>query len=150
MPVFYLKKFVELTPIELHDLFALRSEVFVVEQSCVYQDIDGKDKKALHVICKEGNKIIAYARILAKGMSYIENISLGRLVVIKKERGKGMGHKLLSFCLQWIKKENPKQAIKISAQSHLEVFYNKHGFKKQGKQYLEDGIPHIAMIKDKP
>ena len=147
MLIFSFKNFSELSLLELHNIYALRSEVFVVEQKCVYQDIDGKDKKALHVIGKSENEIIAYARILDIGISYPNYISIGRLVVKKKMRGIALGHKLINFCLQTIEKQYPKQAIKLSAQSHLEKFYNEHDFKKHGVGYLEDGISHIAMIK---
>ena len=147
MVSFYLKKTEELSSSELHDIFALRAEVFVVEQECIYQDIDGKDIEALHVYGKNKKEIVAYARILQPGVSYSDYISIGRLLVKKKDRGKGLGHELLSFCLHSIEKKNLKDLIKISAQSHLENFYNRHGFKKYGEGYLEDGIPHIAMIK---
>jgi ElaA protein len=144
---FFLKKMDELNSSEQHDIFALRSEIFVVEQECIYQDIDGKDKEALHITGKKGNEIVAYARIIESGVSYPDHISIGRLMVKKKHRRKAHGHELLSVCLRFLEEQNPKESIKISAQSYLENFYNNHGFKKQGKGYLEDGIPHIAMIK---
>lgn len=147
MVSFYLKKREELSSSELHDIFALRSEVFVVEQKCIYQDIDGKDIDALHVYGKNKNEIVAYARILQTGVSYSDYISIGRLLVKKKDRGKGLGHELLSYCIHSIERKNLKSSIKISAQAHLENFYNRHGFKKNGEGYLEDGIPHIAMIR---
>ena len=144
---FSVKRFNNLTKTEIHDIYALRAEVFVVEQECVYQDIDGKDKDALHVIGKEGKSVIAYARILEKGTSYQNYISMGRVVVKKIMRGKMIGKKLIKFCLYHVEKRKPSSAIKISAQSHLEKFYNEHGFIKLGKGYLEDGIAHIAMVR---
>ncbi len=144
---FSLKRFNNLTKTEIHDIYALRSEVFVVEQECVYQDIDGKDKDAIHIIGKEGRSVVAYARILEKGISYPNNISIGRVVVKKRKRGKLIGKKLLKYCLFQIDKIQPNQTIRISAQSHLENFYNDHGFIKLGKGYLEDDIPHIAMVR---
>ena len=140
--IFY-KKFDNLSRKEIHDLFLLRSEVFVVEQNCIYQDIDGKDEKAEHVLVKKNNKIIAYARVLE--YSDRNNISIGRIVVSKKERGNSLGSYLLDFILKKIHQEKPKRPIKISAQAHLEKFYMDHGFKRSSNTYMEDGIPHISM-----
>ena len=140
--IFY-KKFDNLSRKEIHDLFLLRSEVFVVEQNCVYQDIDGKDEKAEHVLVKKNNKIIAYARVLE--YSDRDNISIGRIVVSKKERGNSLGSDLLDFILKKIHQEKPKRPIKISAHAHLEKFYTDHGFKRTSNTYMEDGIPHISM-----
>ena len=137
------KKFDNLSRKEIHDLFLLRSQVFVVEQNCVYQDIDGKDEKAEHVLVKKNNKIIAYARVLE--YSDRNNISIGRIVVSKKERGNSLGSDLLDFILKKIHQEKPKRPIKISAQAHLEKFYTDHGFKRTSNTYMEDGIPHISM-----
>jgi len=125
--IFY-KKFDSLSRKEIHDLFLLRSEVFVVEQNCVYQDIDGKDEKAEHVLVKKNNKIIAYARVLMD--SDPNYILIGRIVVSKKERGNSLGSYLLDFILKKIHQEKPKRPIKISAQAHLEKFYTDHGFKR--------------------
>ena len=138
------KKFDNLSRKEIHDLFSLRSQVFVVEQNCVYQDIDGKDEKAEHVLVKKNNKIIAYARVLMK--SDPNYILIGRIVVSKKERGNSLGSYLLDFIIKKIHEVKPKRLIKISAQAHLEKFYTDHGFKKTSNTYLEDGIPHISMI----
>ena len=122
-------------------MFSLRSEVFIVEQDCVYQDIDGKDQKARHVLGKNNNEIIAYARIFKPG-DYFEEASFGRAVVKKSERGKGIGDKLVINCLKNI----PENEVKISAQSYLKGFYGKHDFVAKGDEYLEDGIPHTAMF----
>jgi len=140
---FFYKKFYSLSRKEIHDLFLLRSEVFVVEQNCVYQDIDGRDEKAEHVLVKKSNEIIAYARVLED--RDINNISIGRIVVSKKERGNSLGSDLLDFILKKIHEEKPKRPIKISAQAHLEKFYEAHGFKRISNTYMEDGIPHISM-----
>ena len=140
--IFY-KKFDSLSRKEIHDLFLLRSEVFVVEQNCVYQDIDGRDEKAEHVLVKKSNEIIAYARVLED--RDINNISIGRIVVSKKERGNSLGSYLLDFILKKVQEEKPKRPIKISAQAHLEKFYTDHGFKRTSNIYMEDGIPHISM-----
>ena len=141
--IFY-KKFDSLSRKEIHDLFLLRAEVFVVEQNCVYQDIDGKDEKAEHVLVKKKNKIIAYARVLKE--SDPNNILIGRIVVSKEERGNLLGSYLLDFIIKKIHEGKSKRPIKISAQAHLEKFYRDHGFKRIGNTYMEDGIPHISMI----
>ena len=139
--IWEVKEWAELSPNEVENIFSLRSEVFVVEQDCVYQDIDGKDQKAKHVLGKKNNEIVAYARIFKPG-EYFKEASFGRAVVKKTERGKGVGDELVKNCLENITEEE----IKISAQSYLKGFYGKHGFKAEGKEYLEDGIPHTAMF----
>ena len=139
--------FHELRPTVLHDIYALRSEVFVVEQNCIYQDIDGKDKEAIHIVGRLKENIVAYARILCHQRSNTNFVSIGRIVILEKERGKGYGHKLVEFCISVINKNWPAKKIKISAQAHLKKFYESHGFIKRGVEYLEDGIPHIEMIK---
>ena len=139
--IWEIKEWSELSTKEVENIFSLRSEVFVVEQDCVYQDIDGKDQKAKHVLGKKNNEIVAYARIFKPG-EYFKEASFGRAVVKKTERGKGVGDELVINCLENITEEE----IKISAQSYLKGFYAKHGFKSEGKEYLEDGIPHTAMF----
>ena len=139
--IWEVKEWVELSTNEVENIFSLRSEVFVVEQDCVYQDIDGKDQKAKHVLGKKENDIVAYARIFKPG-DYFKEASFGRAVVKKTERGKGVGDELVKNCLEIITEEE----IKISAQSYLKGFYGKHGFKSEGNEYLEDGIPHTAMF----
>tara|TARA_B100000282_G_scaffold286222_1_gene252520 strand:+ start:415 stop:846 length:432 start_codon:yes stop_codon:yes gene_type:complete len=138
--IWEVKEWSELSIKEVESIFSLRSEVFVVEQDCVYQDIDGKDQKAKHVLGKKDNEIVAYARIFRPG-DYFKEASFGRTVVRKSERGKGVGDELVVSCLKNITEKN----IKISAQSYLKGFYGKHGFVAKGKEYLEDGIPHTAM-----
>jgi|TARA_X000000950_G_scaffold169260_1_gene206479 ElaA protein len=139
--IWEVKEWAELSANEVENIFSLRSEVFVVEQDCVYQDIDGKDQKANHVLGKKNNEIVAYARIFKPG-EYFKEASFGRAVVKKTERGKGVGDELVINCLENITEEE----IKISAQSYLKDFYGKHGFVAKGQEYLEDGIPHTAMF----
>lgn len=141
------KTFQELTPQELYDILQLRSEVFVVEQNCVYQDIDGKDPKALHVIGVKNNMIIAYTRLFKPG-DYFENASIGRVVVAKNQRRFKYGYNIMKASITAIEDRFKSTAIKISAQAYLKSFYNNLGFKKTGVAYLEDGIPHIAMVKE--
>ncbi|MGS2738877.1 GNAT family N-acetyltransferase [Sinomicrobium sp. M5D2P17] len=140
------KYFNELTLQELYDILQLRSEVFVVEQDCVYQDMDGKDKKALHLIGKKADKIVAYTRLFPGGV-YFEEASIGRVVVSKSERQYGYGHDVMKASITAVKNHFKENKIKISAQEYLVRFYEKHGFVKTGEGYLEDGIPHIAMVR---
>lgn len=142
-----IKPFSELTTSELYELLQLRSEVFVVEQDCVYQDIDFKDQKALHVIGYKNEKIIAYARIFKPG-DYFEFASIGRVVVDKEERKYGYGHIIMKHAIEAIKTYFKETDIKISAQKYLKNFYETHRFIQVGEEYLEDGIPHIGMIKN--
>jgi ElaA protein len=139
------KSWKELSIEEMEDVFTLRSEVFVVEQDCVYQDIDGKDRQAKHVLGKEGKELVAYSRIFEPG-GYFKEASFGRAVVKKNKRGKGLGDELVKETLKIMRSVWPKTKAKISAQTHLLAFYNKHGFKSSGEKYLEDGIPHIKMF----
>lgn len=140
-----IKKFEELTINELYDILQLRSEVFVVEQDCVYQDIDGKDRKALHVIGRLNNQIIAYTRCFAPGY-YFNEAAIGRVVVSKEYRKHDFGHEIMKASLLAIKEHYQTSAIKLSAQTYLVRFYESHGFQTQGEGYLEDGIPHVGMV----
>lgn len=144
---FITKSFQELTTTELYQILNLRSEVFVVEQNCVYQDVDFKDQKALHVFGMINNQIIAYTRIF-KPKDYFENASIGRVVVAKNERTSGYGFDLMEASIKAIKDNFKVDKITISAQVYLTKFYNSLGFYKVGEEYLEDGIPHIRMDRD--
>ncbi|WP_405208934.1 GNAT family N-acetyltransferase [Aquimarina sp. LLG6339-5] len=144
--LFQVKSFEELSTSELYKILRLRAEVFVVEQDCVYQDVDNKDQKALHVIGYKNNNIVAYTRIFDAG-DYFEKASIGRVVVLETERKYGYGHDLINQSIIAIKDQYTKDEIKISAQCYLKKFYEKHNFKQIGEEYLEDGIPHIAMVK---
>jgi ElaA protein len=144
---FIIKSFSELTTSELYQILQLRSEVFVVEQDCVYQDIDFKDQKALHVLGYKNNTIIAYTRIFKPG-DYFENASIGRVVVKQLERKYGYGHELMKVSIEAIKDAFHQEKITISAQLYLKKFYESHGFIQVGETYLEDGIPHIRMDKN--
>ena len=124
----------------------LRSEVFVVEQECIYQDIDGKDQKAVHIFFTENEKTIAYSRIFNEG-KYFENPSIGRVVVKKEKRGTELGKKIMIEGAKYIKQNFTNKSIEISAQKYLKEFYTNLGYKFTGNEYLEDGIPHIRMIK---
>jgi ElaA protein len=140
------KNFEDLTKKQLYDLLQLRSEVFVVEQDCVYQDIDGKDEKALHVTGYKEGVIVAYTRIFKPGV-YFTEASIGRVVVKKEERQHLYGNVIMKASIEAIRTEFKETLIRISAQTYLKRFYNNLDFFEVGVEYLEDGIPHINMIK---
>ncbi len=140
------KHFNELTMNEFHDLISLRIQVFVIEQNCPYQELDGKDKVSDHVILKdEKSKLIGTARILPPGVSYTE-IAIGRVVVDENFRYLKLGHLIMEKCLSFIHEKYGQQSVRLSAQTHLTNFYVTHGFVSMGKEYLEDGIPHTEML----
>ena len=141
------KTFHQLTTKELYDLLQLRSEVFVVEQDCVYQDIDGKDEKALHILGTKNDELIAYSRCFKPG-DYFKEATIGRVVVKKSQRKFKYGNEIMSSSIEAIKHHYNTTVIKLSAQCYLDKFYINMGFKHIGEEYLEDGIPHIAMIKE--
>ena len=140
------KKFNELTIDQLYELLQLRSQVFVVEQDCVYQDIDSKDQKSLHILGLKNNKIIAYTRIFKPG-DYFNEASIGRVVVAENERKFKYGHQIMKASINAIAAHFNTATIIISAQTFLKKFYNNLGFNQIGDGYLEDGIPHIKMQK---
>jgi ElaA protein len=141
---FVTKSFSELTTTELYKILQLRSEVFVVEQDCVYQDLDFKDQKSLHVFGFKNDNIIAYTRIFKPG-DYFDNASIGRVVVADTERKFGYGHDVIKASINAIKTHFNVDKITISAQKYLKYFYESHNFIQVGEEYLEDGIPHIRM-----
>ena len=141
-----IKHFHELTTQELYNILQLRSEVFVVEQNCIYQDIDGKDQKAVHIFLKENKNVLAYSRIFDES-EYFENPSIGRVVVKKEKRGSELGKKIMVEGAKYIKETFTNKKIEISAQKYLKDFYSELGYEFTGNEYLEDGIPHIRMIK---
>ena len=141
-----IKHFNDLAISELYDLMALRSAVFVVEQDCVYQDLDYKDQKATHVLGYENEILVAYTRLFGPG-DYFENASIGRVIVSQAYRSKQLGHAIMKSSILALQERYDIDQIEISAQSYLERFYETHGFKSKGAEYLEDGIPHKKMIK---
>ena len=140
------KSFNKLTTEELYNLLQLRSEVFVVEQDCVYQDIDGKDQKAIHLLGYENEKLVAYTRIF-KASYYFVEASIGRVVVAKNKREHKYGYDIMKASILAIQTNFDTKTIVISAQTYLKRFYNNLGFIEIGNEYLEDGIPHIKMRK---
>jgi ElaA protein len=139
-----IKRFEALSVAELYDLLQLRAEVFIVEQNCVYQDIDGKDQKAIHLIGEDNGQTVAYARLF-KPNDYFDESSIGRVVVKQSYRDKKLGHILMTEAIQAIKTEFGETKITISAQLYLKKFYETHGFVQTSETYLEDDIPHIEM-----
>jgi ElaA protein len=139
-----IKRFEALSVIELYNLMQLRSEVFVVEQNCVYQDVDGKDSKALHLIGEYGGETVAYCRLF-KPKEYFDHASIGRVVVKATYRDKKLGHILMKVAIDAVKSEFNETQITISAQLYLKKFYESHGFIQTSETYLEDDIPHIEM-----
>lgn len=147
------KYFNELTIHQLYDLLKLRIDVFVVEQTCFYPDLDSekntldRHKETLHLLGYQNEKLVAYLRILAQGQSYDEYVSIGRVAVSQESRGTGLGHELMAEGLSLCQQYFPHQHIKISAQEHLIKFYQQQGFEQVSQMYLEDDIPHVAMLK---
>lgn len=141
------KTFNQLTIDELYAILQLRSEVFVVEQDCVYQDIDFKDQKALHVLGFKNKNLVAYTRLF-KPNDYFENASIGRVIVKENERKFRYGYDIMEASIKAVKDYYNETKIKISAQVYLNNFYTNLGFEAVGEGYLEDGIPHIGMIRD--
>lgn len=145
------KQFQQLSTIELYDFFKLRVDVFVVEQACFYHEIDDADKhsETIHILAYSNKgsqkELAAYLRILPKGTSYKDSISIGRVVVSPEFRGQKIGHLLVKKALEICKEAFPQQNIKISAQEHLQAFYEFFGFVRVSDMYLEDNIPHISM-----
>lgn len=139
-----IKPFAALSAAELYSVLQLRAEVFIVEQNCVYQDIDGKDTKALHLIGEYDGKIVAYARLFKPG-DYFENASIGRVVIAPDYRDKKWGHELMREAISGIGTHFGQTKITISAQQYLQRFYESHDFVQTSEMYLEDDIPHIEM-----
>ena len=141
-----LRTFDELSAGELYELLRLRSAVFVVEQQCIYLDLDGKDARALHLLGYEGEKLAAYTRVFAPG-DYFEEASIGRVAVSPDFRGLGLGREIMQASLAAVEARFGPVPICLSAQSYLRRFYEELGFRVEGEEYLEDGIPHIMMLK---
>lgn len=141
-----IKSFDELTNHEMYAMLRLRSEVFVVEQNCPYQDLDNKDQKGFHLLYYVDNELAGVTRLLPKGISY-EEISIGRVVIAQTHRGLGLGVKLMEASIAGCEEKFGKGPIRISAQYHLSKFYQSLGFAEQGEVYDEDGIPHISMLR---
>jgi ElaA protein len=139
--------FAELSASELYAVLQLRSEVFVVEQACIFQDMDDADAQAMHLLGSLDGRLVAYARCFDAGRKFAE-ASIGRVATGATVRGTGVGHALMSQAVACLSHVWGVQTIRIGAQAHLEGFYRQHGFHKAGPVYLEDGIDHIEMLRD--
>src|SRR5690554_7224326 len=142
---FTIKPFEELTPAELYEIIKERVDIFVVEQNCIYHECDGKDYKAWHLLAREGPRLVGYLRILPPGVSYAE-ASIGRVLVAKDFRRRGLGRTLMNLAIKYIFTEMKEKQIRISGQTYLEKFYTSLGFEKVSDVYLEDNLPHIEML----
>jgi ElaA protein len=143
------KTFPQLETERLFDVLELRVNVFVVEQQCAYPELDAYDRHAdtRHLSGTDAmGQLMAYARILPPGLRYPE-VSLGRFVVRREARGKGLGHQLMCEALKEVQKSWPEGAVRISAQAYLQNFYEQYGFLRLSDVYLEDGVPHIEMVR---
>jgi ElaA protein len=141
------KQFTELSLEELYAIMRLRQEVFIVEQSCPYLDADGKDLKSHHLMGYTGNDLVAYSRIVKPRVSYDE-VSIGRVVSSTQHRGLAYGRQLMTESIRQIEILYGAVSIRIGAQQYLQKFYESFGFVRQGEPYMEDGIPHIIMLKN--
>lgn len=140
------KYFTDLSNVELYKILQLRSEVFVVEQNCAYQDLDDKDLKAYHFSGWQDDNVVAYTRLLAKGISYEDAASIGRVVTSPSVRGKNVGKELMRQSIEKIYNLFGKIPIRISAQLYLKRFYESFSFVQISGVYMEDGIEHISML----
>lgn len=142
-----IKSFESLSVSELYDILRLRSAIFVVEQNCVYLDLDGKDKLALHLFGEFDGKIVGYSRLFKPGITF-ENASIGRVIVDANYRNRKWGHDLMREAIMGIKNHFGESKITIGAQLYLKKFYESHGFIQTSEMYLEDDIPHIEMKRE--
>ena len=140
-----IKQFQDLNLDELYAILYLRTEVFVVEQSCPYQEVDNKDQESYHLLGQDNGEIVAYARLLPPGITFPE-ASIGRVLVIRSHRGKGLAQQLMARSLAFLVEELGQKRIQLSGQTYLEKFYKSFGFKPVSQSYLEDGIPHKDML----
>lgn len=136
-------RFNDLTAREVHDIYQARVEVFVLEQNCPFQDVDGADPSCWHLFT---TPLTAYCRIVPPGLKFAEP-SIGRVLTTQAARGTGLGRVLMGEAVARTKALWPKEAIRIGAQARLEKFYNDFGFEKASEMYMEDGIPHIEMVR---
>lgn len=140
-----MKEFTELTTAELYEILKLRAEVFVVEQNCPYQDLDDKDQSSYHLFLEDNGQIIAVLRILPENIAYKE-MAIGRLIVKKSYRGKGISRKMMVRAMEFITEDLGKEKIRLSGQAYLTDFYQSLGFEKVSEMYFEDGIEHFEFL----
>lgn len=138
-------RFNQLSQTQVYAALQLRQQVFVVEQASLYLDLDDRDQQAVHVLCWQNDKLLAYQRCLAPGVSFPES-SLGRIVVAAPARGHQLGKDLVNRGINHNLQQWPEHGIRINAQAYLQDFYTRLGFVVDGSEYSEDGIPHIQML----
>ena len=145
-----LLSFTQLSTMQLYQMIKLRVDVFVVEQDCPYPELDDKDhaEGAFHLLGYDGEELVACARLLAEGISYPSAASIGRVATKESARGTGLGHELMQQALTNLESVWDDVPVQISAQEHLSQFYGEHGFVQCTEMYLEDGIPHIGMVRE--
>jgi ElaA protein len=137
-------RLVEMEPELLYDMLAMREAIFVVEQSCIYHELDGLDKDASHLLVTHKGKVVACLRLLAAtGPS--GPLRIGRVAVVDDWRGKGIARSMMQITLEKIRQHDPARGICLSAQTYLQGFYQSLGFELCGNEFLEDGIPHVPM-----
>ncbi|PZO12046.1 MAG: GNAT family N-acetyltransferase [Leptolyngbya foveolarum] len=143
----YWRTFGELSNAQIYDILAVRQQVFVLEQKCLYLDVDGRDREALHLLGNNcANQIVAYARLLPPNTRYAEP-SIGRVLVVESARGTGLGRELVQRCLEKCELPYGDYSVKISAQVYLREFYQSFGFEGVGEPYDDGGIPHVEMVR---
>jgi ElaA protein len=141
-----LKTYDQLTKKQLYTIIKERINIFIVEQNCPYPELDDLDQASFHLFLQEDDEVKAYCRILPKGVKY-EEVSIGRVIVKEAFRRQGIASDLMRYAVNFVEKELNETQIKIQAQDHLRQFYSSFGFKPISKTYLEDGIPHVDMLK---
>ncbi|MDY0406931.1 GNAT family N-acetyltransferase [Virgibacillus sp. 179-BFC.A HS] len=144
----YVKTFQELTNDELYDLLKARFDVFVMEQDCIYPELDNYDQDAIHIFLKIGGQVAANVRVLQSGSRYPE-ASIGRVLVTKEFRKYGYGREIMKKAIAYIEEKLGDEKIKIQAQAYLHDFYGSLGFRQISEPYMDDGILHIDMLRDK-
>lgn len=141
-----LRSFDHLSPAELYKLLQLRQDVFIIEQNCIYRDLDDKDPVCLHLMLEHEGEVLACCRLVPPGVSYEGYSSIGRVSTAKSHRMEGLGIMLMEKAMQAAHQTWPGHPVCISAQAYLEKFYQRFGFETVSKPYLEDDIPHIKMM----
>lgn len=138
--------FHSLTPSQLYSILQLRAEVFVVEQACIYQDLDDLDQDAMHLVGYLDDRLVCYARLVPPGVKYDEP-AIGRITSHQSVRRRGYGRAIVGRAIEICQDIWPEEGIRISAQQRLEIFYKDFGFRTVSAPYLEDGLPHVEMIR---
>ena len=147
MATWHWRTFQELTLEELYEILRLRQDVFILEQKCLYQDIDEQDQQAQHLLVLENGRLVVYLRMFPKGTLYPDAVSFGRLLITKSERNKGLAKDAMRRLITYLNDCKNQDPMIISAQTYLQQFYRSFGFLEVGSPYDEDGVPHIKMIK---